>query len=225
MNYKHSISKLATAISHSNQELDYCDLIGRIEPYKAFQNRSKITALQSCFPLVKTIVGDKNFSALCKYYAKHYPSKCWNLHLYGASFPKIIAAQISNHEKTEFQWRKVSEIAQIEYLLAKASYSFNDETSPRFQVQCTCFSVKNLCQFKQCHTNVGFVFNIEKEEVGENIKETLGLDALKPWFSDENVSKIRFKSASVYRQDTQIMVEFTLNLNHEDQQPLVQDLA
>lgn len=99
----------------------------QIEPYRNNFVGVHVAALSNTFLFTAEVLGEDLFRALSTVYAQHYPADHWDLNLYGAALPGFLLAQQNGPKSTECNWSLVSEIATLEYLVARQYYADADK--------------------------------------------------------------------------------------------------
>ena len=94
-----------------------------VAPYTGNFLGGQMGALQTNFQCVCEALGATTFAALARAYSVHYPSREWDLNLFGAGFPELLMAQHNNPRAAERDWRLLAAIARVEYSIASAYYA------------------------------------------------------------------------------------------------------
>lgn len=98
----------------------------QVQPYRTNFVGVHASALTNTFLLTVELLGEQAFSALSNVYAKHYPAEHWDLNLYGLSLPEFLRVQQHGPRAQVYNWELISEVAQLEYLIARQYYADSD---------------------------------------------------------------------------------------------------
>ena len=94
-----------------------------VAPYTANFIGGQVGALQANFPCACEALGSAIFAALARAYSVHYPSREWDLNLYGAGFHELLLAQQDNPRAAACNWRLLAAVARVEYGIAASYYA------------------------------------------------------------------------------------------------------
>lgn len=98
-------------------QLNKCD-----SPYRNNIIGARCNALQSIFPTTCRTIGAHIFQALAAVYAQYYPSRQWDINIYGETFPHFLATQTSSKKAVDYAWENIADIAKIEYAINAMYY-------------------------------------------------------------------------------------------------------
>jgi hypothetical protein len=114
----------------SSYELTLVEYLSNIEHrcdiYHKQGQYSLLSALRINFPVTRVEMGSEIFDALAIVYARHYPSRYWDINDYGAGFDVFIGAQ--NQQVASGQnWLDLARLAKLERAICSAYYSDESE--------------------------------------------------------------------------------------------------
>lgn len=115
--YSDSLQKFSTLVLNDDLQ---------VQPYRTNFVGVHASALTNTFLLTVELLGEQAFSALSNVYAQHYPAESWDLNLYGSSLPEFLRAQQNGPRAQTYNWVLISEVAQLEYLIAQQYYADSD---------------------------------------------------------------------------------------------------
>lgn len=112
--------------NYANSLQHFCDAVSQGEAGVSIYTNNyygvHAQVLETIYPIVKSFLGEKIFSALAYTYAEHYPSTQWDINLYGNKFADFVAAQTQSSKANDLDWEFVATLAQIEYAIVQAYY-------------------------------------------------------------------------------------------------------
>ncbi len=96
---------------------------GSASPYSNNVYGGRRAVLESNFPALHRVLGAALFQPLAVAYAKHYPSRDWDINLYGELFPQLLAAQVNSPRADEVDWQALAQLAALEYIMLRCYYA------------------------------------------------------------------------------------------------------
>ncbi|PKM04823.1 MAG: hypothetical protein CVV17_03630, partial [Gammaproteobacteria bacterium HGW-Gammaproteobacteria-7] len=96
--------------------------IARFEVYRASFEANLAHALRDTYPVVNRLVGEAYFSQVARAYLRAHPSRCGDLHEYGAHFATFLAA-LDSAEAFPY----LPDVARLEWLAHQAFHAADAE--------------------------------------------------------------------------------------------------
>lgn len=183
------------------------DFQGNIKPYQINQRMLALNVLRNNFPTVEKILGESVFTSLAQVYGKYYPSTWWDVNIFGDQFAEFLASQINSAKADAYNWALIAEIAQLEYAFIDRYYYPGHDSTPEVLIEFSHFDYEAQQLIKENHPNLVITYNcldrFQSTANGEKFHSS-------HWSVDSSQkSKLKIFSASVFRQNFQVVSAFS----------------
>lgn len=97
--------------------------LARFEVYRASVEANLGHALRDTYPVVNRLVGEDYFSQVARAYLRAHPSRCGDIHAFGAEFESFLAVQDSAED-----FPYLPDVARLEWLTHQAFHAADAES-------------------------------------------------------------------------------------------------